>query len=598
MVKNITVKKTNKSVFNIVPGQFDDVDDDRVVVDVDVKSKIDTEFPEEIFDPEKKHSNPATEPFPHEIDNYDDEDYTFAELEMALLGEDNNMLAGGSGKFNVNCADLGKRMNLSNRTQNDIVRSEKKSEKRHNYYGRDDRATSEQVLDPRTRLILFKLLSSGYLTEIDGCLSTGKEANVYYARGKNDEEYAVKIFKTSILVFKDRDKYVSGEYRFRNGYCRSNPRKMVRTWAEKELRNLKRLQTAGLYSPTPALLKSHVLVMEFLGTDGWCSPRLKDVTLSPDEVLQCYKEIVVSMYQMYHVCNLVHGDLSEYNILWHRNHPYIIDVSQSVEQAHPFANDFLRKDIANVTDFFRKQGLATVLPPFKAFEFITVLYPAAKCGDTVDTSILLSHLVEVLDEIEFDEDFVDDSEKDAQKEVEEAVFMQSYIPTSLAEFSNPVAEKVRLESGQREPVYEAAVRRMLGKAGASSGSRPEAGDAADDLLASDGCLAESAEDDGEDLGNVVEGEDDCDEESDVEDESGGSDDEYSIDEEEDGREPRTKSDKYSRRLPPVEDSESRQLAKAKKREACKSAKEAAALKRQSKVPKHIKKRAVKGGKKK
>ncbi len=72
-----------------------------------------------------------------------------------------------------------------------------------------------------------------------GCLSTGKEANVYYARGPDDAEFAVKIFKTSILVFKDRDKYVSGEYRFRNGYCRSNPRKMVKTWAEKEMRNLK-----------------------------------------------------------------------------------------------------------------------------------------------------------------------------------------------------------------------------------------------------------------------------------------------------------------------------------------------------------------------
>lgn len=60
---------------------------------------------------------------------------------------------------------------------------------------------------------------------LSGCLSTGKEANVYYARGSAEEngpakEYAVKIFKTSILVFKDRDKYVSGEYRFRNGYCK------------------------------------------------------------------------------------------------------------------------------------------------------------------------------------------------------------------------------------------------------------------------------------------------------------------------------------------------------------------------------------------
>lgn len=52
--------------------------------------------------------------------------------------------------------------------QNDLIRSEKKSDKRYNNCGRDDRATSEQVLDPRTRLILFKLLSKGFLMEIDG----------------------------------------------------------------------------------------------------------------------------------------------------------------------------------------------------------------------------------------------------------------------------------------------------------------------------------------------------------------------------------------------------------------------------------------------
>jgi len=86
--------------------------------------------------------------------------------------------------------------------------------KKGNHTGRDDRATSEQVMDPRTRLILFRLLSKGFLKEIDGCVSTGKEANVYYAQGscgnsgsEESMDYAIKIYKTSILVFKDRDKY-------------------------------------------------------------------------------------------------------------------------------------------------------------------------------------------------------------------------------------------------------------------------------------------------------------------------------------------------------------------------------------------------------
>ena len=54
-------------------------------------------------------------------------------------------------------------------------------------------------------------------------------------------EFAIKIFKTSILIFKDRERYVTGEFRFRKGHCKSNPRKMVKLWAEKEVRNLKRL---------------------------------------------------------------------------------------------------------------------------------------------------------------------------------------------------------------------------------------------------------------------------------------------------------------------------------------------------------------------
>lgn len=98
------------------------------------------------------------------------------------------------------------------------------------------------------------------------------------------------MYKTSILVFKDRDRYVTGEFRFRNGYCKNNPRKMVKLWAEKEYRNLNRsvqekergkvicpfrtfdvyrLRHAGIPCPEPVLLRSHVLAMRFIGKDGW-----------------------------------------------------------------------------------------------------------------------------------------------------------------------------------------------------------------------------------------------------------------------------------------------------------------------------------------
>lgn len=152
------------------------------------------------------------------------------------------------------------------------------------------------------------------------------QANVYHALGPTDLEHpdtsperhlALKIYKTSILIFKDRDRYVSGEHRFRSGYARSNPRKMVRLWAEKELRNLRRLATAGIACPEAIEVRGNVLVMEYLGgNEGWeASPRLKDAIIPEDRVESLYIDLLHILCQLYSRCKLVHADLSEYNIL-------------------------------------------------------------------------------------------------------------------------------------------------------------------------------------------------------------------------------------------------------------------------------------------
>ncbi|KAI6706575.1 hypothetical protein NL676_009537 [Syzygium grande] len=146
-----------------------------------------------------------------------------------------------------------------------------------------DRATVEQAIDQRTRMVLFKMLNRQVFNDINGCISTGKEANVYHATKSDGQELAIKVYKTSVLVFKDRDRYVQGDFRFRHAYGKHNPRKMVKTWAEKEMRNLMRLKAAGIRCPTPHLLKLHVLVMDFIGKAGWAAPRLKDAALSLDK---------------------------------------------------------------------------------------------------------------------------------------------------------------------------------------------------------------------------------------------------------------------------------------------------------------------------
>ncbi|CAB5375751.1 unnamed protein product [Rhizophagus irregularis] len=99
---------------------------------------------------------------------------------------------------------------------------------------------------------------------------TGKEANVYHAITEDGNHRAIKVYETSILVFKDRDRYVTGEFGFRHGYSKHNPRKMVKLWAEKEMRNLKRLWQAGIPCPEPLVLGLHALVMIFLrDKNGW-----------------------------------------------------------------------------------------------------------------------------------------------------------------------------------------------------------------------------------------------------------------------------------------------------------------------------------------
>ncbi|XP_078449862.1 serine/threonine-protein kinase RIO1 [Lampetra planeri] len=283
-----------------------------------------------------------------------------------------------------------------------------------------DRATVEQVLDPRTRMILFKLLSRGVITAINGCISTGKEANVYHASHGANENRAIKIYKTSILIFKDRDKYVSGEFRFRHGYCKGNPRKMVRTWAEKEMRNLTRLHTAGIPCPEPVMLRSHVLVMGFIGKGDMPAPLLKNVQLSEGKARELYLHLIQHMRAMYQRARLVHADLSEFNLLYHEGEVYIIDVSQSVEHDHPHALEFLRKDCSNVNDFFKKNHVP-VMTVRELFDFIT------------DPTINDDNIDQYLDKAMEVASARTGDERSCQDEVDEEVFKKAYIPRTLTD---------------------------------------------------------------------------------------------------------------------------------------------------------------------
>lgn len=344
-----------------------------------------------------------------------------------------------------------------------------------------DRATLQQVLDPRTLLILYKMIKRELLEMVNGCVSTGKEANVYHATtppavpGGAPGSAAVKIYKTSILVFKDRDRYVSGEFRFRHGYSRHNPRKMVRLWAEKEMRNLKRLVHAGLRAPTPIELRDHVLVMAFLGdADGWPSPRLKDAeaAIAADDWARLYRELLAAVRLMYHRCRLVHADLSEYNILLHEGHLWLIDVSQSVEHDHPHAFDFLREDLSHIDAYFARHGVQT-LGLRTSFHFVVrdaargrkgAVAGLEKLHDEQASDAGLPWGARPTDEVETEASLVAElaawmerADDAAEHAHEDAVFRQAYIPRNLDELYDPERDAAMAQAGEAHELMYARV---------------------------------------------------------------------------------------------------------------------------------------------
>ncbi|KAI0535144.1 RIO1 family-domain-containing protein [Xylaria digitata] len=310
-----------------------------------------------------------------------------------------------------------------------------------------DRATSEQVLDQRTRMILYQMINRGVVSEVHGAISTGKEANVYGAVAYEDDltkvQRAVKVYKTAILSFKDRERYITGEHRFKAGADKGNNRKMVKLWAEKEFRNLRRIHAAGIACPEPIQLKLHVLVMGFLGDRrGWAYPRLRDANIPAEEAEQTwtglYIQLLGIMRRLYQVCKLVHADLSEYNILYHNKQLYVIDVSQSVEHDHPRSLEFLRMDIKNTGDFFRRQGVDT-LADRVVFDFVIapggpVKEPGLK--ESIE-QLYASRAVSATDD-----------KAVAEQEVDNEVFRQQYIPRTLEQVYDIEKDAERIGHGE------------------------------------------------------------------------------------------------------------------------------------------------------
>jgi RIO kinase 1 len=243
---------------------------------------------------------------------------------------------------------------MSRKAQERLAHNERRVERRDKMLIHDmskERATVEEVFDQKTRMVVFDLMNSGILYELNGVVSSGKEARVYWGTNKEGTDLAVKIYLTSSAEFKKgMHKYIEGDPRFKD--VKHDTRSLIAVWAQKEFRNLGEADAAKVRVPKPIAVKSNVVIMEFIGKDGVSAPSLKEQP--PDNPEKVYKIIVTYLKRLYQKAKIVHGDLSEYNIMMWKGRPVVFDVSQAVSIQHPMADFMLRRDLANVNRFFSK----------------------------------------------------------------------------------------------------------------------------------------------------------------------------------------------------------------------------------------------------
>jgi RIO kinase 1 len=246
---------------------------------------------------------------------------------------------------------------MSRKARKKLAHKEKTVERRDKMLEHDfssERATLEEVFDQATLMVIYEFLKTGVLYEVHGVVNAGKEARVYWGKNKEGKDLAVKIYLTASAEFRrGMLKYIEGDYRFKG--VKRDTRSLIFTWAQKEFRNLEQASRAKVRVPKPIAVKNNVLVMEFIGKNGVNASSLKEQAPSdPDEV---YEVLMTYLVRLYRKAELVHGDLSEYNVMMWKGKPVIFDVAQAVPTSHPMAEFFLRRDLANVNRFFSRLGV-------------------------------------------------------------------------------------------------------------------------------------------------------------------------------------------------------------------------------------------------
>jgi len=250
---------------------------------------------------------------------------------------------------------------------------------------------------------LQALIDDGVIDEVLRPLKSGKEASVYVVRSGDDVRCA-KVYKDmGQRSFQQRVQYQEGrkvrgsrQARAMGKATKFGRKEAEEAWKNAEVDALYQLVAAGVRVPQPHGYFNGVLVMELVtDEDGFSAPRLGEVELSADTARE-YHGILIRQVALMLCQGLIHGDLSEYNVLVAPDGPVIIDLPQVVSAAgNNSARTMLRRDVGNITI-----SLSRFAPELLDTYYAEEMWALFEQGELRPDSVLTGHF-------EFDDSVVD-----------------------------------------------------------------------------------------------------------------------------------------------------------------------------------------------
>lgn len=213
-----------------------------------------------------------------------------------------------------------------------------------------------QVLDKSTMFTMYDMINEKIISYVNGIIKSGKESVLFWAVDGHGNDVALKVYLTSTSNFKKRTPYIIGDPRF--SHLRRGTKNLVYLWAKKEFKNLTQCMKKNLPVVRPIHVSKNVLAMEFIGESGIPAPTLHETEVDENDYLQ----LVQIVTRLYREAKLVHGDLSEYNVFKTKNGLILFDFGSAIDIMHPNAQNFLKRDIKNMSYFFAKRGLIVENP--------------------------------------------------------------------------------------------------------------------------------------------------------------------------------------------------------------------------------------------